>query len=156
MNINITLFAVAAAFAVFIWFTAHFIWPLLMNKIEERQKRIADGLAAADEGKHVLVEAERRSSALLGEARDRAQAVVLDSERRAGQILEAAKANAKGEAERILASAQEQIHQEIAKAKGQLREQVASLAVSGAEKILQREVNASAHADMLNRLKAQL
>lgn len=156
MNINITLFAVAIAFAVFIWLTARFVWPVLMKKIEERQKQIADGLAAGEEGKRALVEAERRGESSLKEARERAQVMMSDSERRANQIVEEAKANAKGEADRILASAQEQIQQEITKAKGQLREQVAVLAVSGAEKILKREIDAKAHADMLNQLKAQL
>lgn len=156
MNINITLFAVATAFALFIWFTAHFVWPPLMRAIEDRQKKIADGLAAAEEGKRALVEAERVGESSLKEARERAQSMVSDSERRANQIVDEAKASAKGEADRILASAQEQIQQEITKAKGQLREQVAVLAVSGAEKILKREIDAKVHADMLNQLKAQL
>jgi F-type H+-transporting ATPase subunit b len=156
MNINLTLIAVAVAFGLFIWFTAHFVWPPLMRAIEDRQKKIADGLAAADEGKRALVEAERRGESSLKEARERAQVMMSDSERRANQIVEEAKASAKGEADRILASAQEQIQQEINKAKGQLREQVAALAVSGAEKILMREIDAKAHSDMLNQLKAQL
>ena len=156
MNINITLVAVAIAFGIFIWFTAHFVWPVLMNKIEERQKKIADGLAAGEEGKRVLVEAERRSESALQEARDRAQGMTSDSERRANQIVEEAKTHAKAEAERILAAAQEQIQQEINKAKSLLRDQVAVLAVAGAEKILKREIDTKAHADMLSQLKAQL
>jgi F-type H+-transporting ATPase subunit b len=156
MNINLTLFAVAGAFFFFILFTAKFVWPPLMKAIEQRQKQIADGLAAAEEGKHALVEAERRGESSIREARERTQVMMSDSERRANQIMEEAKANAKGEADRILASAQEQILQEITKAKGQLREQVAVLAVSGAEKILKREIDAKAHSDMLNQLKAQL
>jgi len=156
MNINITLVAVAIAFGIFIWFTAHFVWPVLMNKIEERQKKIADGLAAGEEGKRVLVEAERRSESALQEARDRAQGMTSDSERRANQIIDEAKLQAKAEAERILAAAQDQIQQELTKAKGQLRDQVAVLAVAGAERILKREVDAKAHADMLAQLKAQL
>lgn len=156
MNINITLVAVAIAFGIFIWFTAHFVWPVLMNKIEERQKKIADGLAAGEEGKRVLVEAERRSHSALQEARDRAQGMTSDSERRANQIIDEAKLQAKAEAERILAAAQDQIQQELTKAKGQLRDQVAVLAVAGAERILKREVDAKAHADMLAQLKAQL
>ncbi len=156
MNINITLIAVTIAFGIFIWITARFVWPVLMNKIEERQKKIADGLAAGEEGKRALVEAERRSEASLQEARERAQGMTSDSERRANQIVEEAKTHAKAEAERILAAAQEQIRQEINKAKSLLRDQVAVLAVAGAEKILEREIDAKAHADMLSQLKAQL
>ena len=156
MNINLTLFAVAGAFFFFILFTAKFVWPPLMKAIEDRQKKIADGLAAAEEGKRALVEAERVGESSLKEARDRVQVMLADSERRANQIVEESKTTAKTEADRILASAQEQIQQEIAKAKGQLREQVAVLAVSGAEKILKREIDAKAHADMLGQLKAQL
>ena len=156
MNINITLVAVAIAFGIFIWLTAHFVWPVLMNKIEERQKKIADGLAAGEEGKRVLVEAERRSESALQEARDRAQGMTSDSERRANHIIDEAKLHAKAESERILAAAQDQIQQELTKAKGQLRDQVAVLAVAGAERILKREIDAKAHADMLAQLKAQL
>jgi F-type H+-transporting ATPase subunit b len=156
MNINITLVTVAIAFAGFIWFTASFVWPPLMRAIENRQKQIADGLAAGEEGRRALVEAERRGESSLKEARDRAQTMVAESERRANQMVEEAKGVAKTEADRILAAAQEQIQQEIAKAKGQLREQVATLAVAGAEKILRREIDAKTHDEMLKQLKAQL
>ena len=156
MNINLTLFAVAAAFALFIWFTSKFVWPPLMIAIEKRQKQIAEGLEAAEEGKRSLVEAERRNEVSIKEARDRVQTLLIDGERRASQIVDDAKVHAKGEADRILAAAQEQIQQEFTKAKGELREQVAALAISGAEQILKREVDARAHAEMLGKLKAQL
>ncbi len=156
MNINLTLFAVAAAFALFVWFTAKFVWPPLMMAIEKRQKQIAEGLEAAEEGKRSLVEAERRNEVTVKEARDRVQTMLMDGERRASQIVDEAKLHAKSEADRIVAAAQEQIQQEFTKAKGQLREQVAALAVSGAEQILKREIDARAHADMLGKLKAQL
>ncbi|MGE0357152.1 MAG: F0F1 ATP synthase subunit B [Burkholderiales bacterium] len=156
MNINATLFVQALSFAFLIWFTVKFIWPPLNRAIDERNKRIADGLAAAERGKAALVEAERRGDAALKEARERASGVLGDSEKRGTQIVEEARNEAKAEAERIVAAAREQIASELAKAKTELREQVAALAVAGAEKILQREVDAKAHADMLGKLKAQL
>lgn len=156
MNINATLFVSGITFFLFVLFCWKFIWPPLINAIDERNKKIADGLNAAEEGKKALVEAERKGESSMKEARDRAQTLLAESERRANQIVEEAKAAAKTEADRIVASAQEQIEQEINKAKSQLREQVAALAVSGAEKILKKEIDAKAHADMLGQLKAQL
>ena len=156
MNINFTLFAQAIAFVIFIFITKTFIWPVLMTAIAARQKAIADGLIAAEEGKRSLVEAEQRSQGFVTEARDRSQGMVADGERRANQIVEQAKLTAKAEADRIVAAAHEQTLQEISKAKTALREQVAQLAVAGAEKILKREIDANAHAAMLSELKAQL
>ena len=156
MNINLTMIAQAVAFFILFLAAQKFIWPWLMEKIETRQKAIADGLNAAEEGKRSLVEAEKRSEDFLKEAKDRSQSMYADGERRANEIVEQAKLTAKTEADRILAAAQEQIQMEVNKAKGRLREQVALLAVAGAEKILKREINAAAHADMLTELKAQL
>jgi F-type H+-transporting ATPase subunit b len=156
MNLNFTLFAQAAAFALFIWFTVRFVWPPLLHAIETRQKHIADGLAEAERGRSSLAEAQKEKDAILKEARTRAQELVAQAERSANQRVEDAKLQAKTEGERLLAGAQAQIQQEVQTAKQQLREQVASLAVAGAEKILRREVDAKAHADMLNQLKAQL
>ena len=127
-----------------------------MSAIAERQSKIAEGLNAAEAGKRALVEAEAKTESALKDARDRSQAMFSDGERRANQIIEQAKLTAKTEADRILAAAQEQIQLELNKAKSGLREQVAQLAVAGAEKILKREINAAAHADMLTELKAQL
>ena len=156
MNINLTMIAQAVAFFILFLAAQKFIWPWLMEKIETRQKAIADGLNAAEEGKRSLVEAEKRSEDFLKEAKDRSQSMYADGERRANEIVEQAKLTAKTEADRILAAAQEQIQMEVNKAKSGLREQVALLAVAGAEKILKREINAAAHADMLTELKAQL
>jgi F-type H+-transporting ATPase subunit b len=156
MNINLTLLAQAITFAIFIWFTASFIWPPLMRAIEERQKKIADGLAAADQGNRSLKDAEVRVRAIEQEARTKAQAILAETEKRAAQIVEEAKVQAKAEGGRLLTAAKAEVGQEVERAKQTLREQVAKLAVVGAEQILQREVNAGAHADMLNRLKAQL
>jgi F-type H+-transporting ATPase subunit b len=156
MNINLTLLAQAITFAIFIWFTASFIWPPLMRAIENRQKKIADGLAAADQGNRSLRDAEVRVRAIEQEARTKAQTILAETEKRAAQIVEEAKVQAKAEGGRLLTAAKAEVGQEVERAKQTLREQVAKLAVVGAEQILQREVNASAHADMLNRLKAQL
>ncbi len=156
MNLNLTMFAQAIAFFILFWVSKKFIWPPLMGAIETRQKAIADGLNAAEEGKRALTEAEKRSDVFMKEAKDRSQSMFSDGERRANQIIEQAKLTAKSEADRILAAAQEQIQLEVNKAKSGLREQVAQLAVAGAEKILKREINAAAHADMLTELKAQL
>ena len=156
MNINLTMIAQAIAFFILFWVSLKFIWPPLQAAVEARQKAISDGLTAAEEGKRSLVEAEKRNEISMKEAKDRSQTMFADGERRANQLIEQAKATAKAEADRILAAAQEQIKLEINKAKGGLREQVAQLAVAGAEKILKREINAAAHAEMLTELKAQL
>jgi F-type H+-transporting ATPase subunit b len=156
MDLNLTMLAQAIAFFIFFWFSKKYIGPPLANAIAERQKKIAEGLNAAEAGKRALVEAEAKTETAMKEARERSQSMFSDGERRANQIVEQAKLTAKTEADRILAAAQEQIQLEINKAKSGLREQVAQLAVAGAEKILKREINASAHAEMLAELKAQL
>ena len=156
MDLNLTMLAQAIAFFIFFWFSLKYIWPPLQRVLEERQAKIADGLNAAEAGKRSLIEAEARTESAMKEAKDRSQSMFSDGERRANQIIEQAKLTAKTEADRILAAAQEQIQLEVNKAKSGLREQVAQLAVAGAEKILKREINAAAHADMLTELKAQL
>ena len=156
MDLNLTMLAQAIAFFIFFWFSMKYIWPPFTRALAERQSKIAEGLNAAEAGKRSLVEAEKRSDVFMKEAKDRSQTMFSDGERRANQIVEQAKLTAKAEADRILAAAQEQIQLEINKAKSGLREQVALLAVAGAEKILKREINATAHADMLTELKAQL
>ena len=156
MNLNLTLIAEAIEFLVFIWFCKRFIWPWLLRKIEERQKVIADGLAEAERGRSSLAEAQKQTETILHEARSRAQELVASAEKAANLRVEESKAQAKSEGERLVASAKAQIDQEVQAAKQQLREQVANLAVAGAEKILQREVDARAHAQMLDQLKAQI
>ncbi|MDQ3026414.1 MAG: F0F1 ATP synthase subunit B [Pseudomonadota bacterium] len=156
MNLNLTLFAQAATFALFIWFTVKFVWPPLLRAIEARQKTIADGLAEAERGRSSLADAQKQTDVLLRDARARAQEIMVSAEKAASQRVEESKAQARTEGERLVAAAHAQIEQEVQSAKQVLREQVAQLAVSGAEKILRREVDAKAHADMLNQLKAQL
>ncbi|HYS74900.1 MAG TPA: F0F1 ATP synthase subunit B [Burkholderiales bacterium] len=156
MNLNFTLIAQALAFALFIWLTVKFIWPVLMRKIEERQKQIADGLAAGERGRQELEAAGKRAHEELAKARERVGEVIASAEKRDAQMLDEAKAAAKAEAERILAAAKADIDQQIAHAREMLREQVAALAVAGAEKILRREVNAQTHSELLGRLKREI
>ena len=153
---NATLIAQAIVFALFIWVCVRFIWPLLVNAIEKRQKEIADGLAEAERGRSSLADAQKQTETLLKDARDRAHELVAEAERQAHQRVEEAKHQAKAEADRFVAGAHAQLQQEVQSAKQQLREQVAALAVAGAERILQREVDSRAHAQMLDQLKAQL
>ncbi len=156
MNINLSLIAQALAFALFIWLTAKFIWPVLMRKIEERQKQIADGLAAGERGRQELEAAGRRAQEELAKARERVGEIIGSAEKRDLQMLDEAKAAAKAEAERILAAARADIDQQVARAREMLREQVAALAVAGAEKILRREVNARVHSELLSQLKREI
>jgi F-type H+-transporting ATPase subunit b len=156
MNINFTLIAQAIAFAVLIWFTVKFVWPPLLKAIEARQKEIADGLAAAQEGKSALEVAAKKSEVTLNEAKQKASEIIGQAEKRASQIIEEAKATAKTEGERIVAGAKSEIDQEVNRAKEGLREQVANLAIAGAEKILRKEINAKAHGEMLTQLAAEL
>jgi len=156
MNINLTLLSQAAAFAIFIWFTAKFIWPPLLRAIETRQKQIADGLAAAERGRQDLEQASKRAADVLREARGQAQELLAQADRRASQLVEEAKAQAKVEGDRIIAGAKAEIDREVFRAKEALRAQVAALAVQGAEKILRREVDAKAHAELLNAVAGEL
>jgi len=156
MNFNLTLIAQAIVFVAFFMFCAKFVWPPLLRAIETRQKTIADGLAEAERGRSSLAEAHKQTDVLMRDARARAQEIVAAAEKAAAQRIEESKSQARNEGERIVAQAKAQIEQEVQSAKQQLREQVAKLAVAGAEKILQREVDARAHAQMLDQLKAQL
>jgi F-type H+-transporting ATPase subunit b len=156
MNINLTLIAQAAAFGIFIWFTARFVWPPLLRAIETRQKQIADGLAAAERGRQDLELASKRADDVVREARQRAQDILSQADKRGAELVEEAKGQAKAEGDRIIAGAKAEIEQEVFRAKESLRSQVAVLAVQGAEKILRREVDAKAHADLLNAVAAEL
>ena len=144
MNLNLTLFAQAVTFALFIWFTVKFVWPPLLRAIETRQKTIADGLAEAERGRSSLADAQKQTDQILRDARNRAQEVMAAAEKSASQRIEESKSQAKTEGERIVAAAHAQIEQEVQAARQQLREQVAQLAVAGAEKILRREVRPTA------------
>ena len=156
MNINFSLIAQAVAFALFIWFTVRFVWPPLLGAIEARQKQIADGLAAGEQGRKSLEVSTRQAEEAIAEARARAAEIVSQAERRAAQLVEEAKGAAKEEGTREKAAAKAEIGQEVQRAREVLREQVAALAVAGAEKILRREVDAKAHAELLEGIKKQL
>ena len=156
MNINLSLIAQAITFALFIWFTVKIIWPYMLRAIETRQKTIADGLAAAERGHRELEASSKRAEEAIADARGRAADILAQTERRATQLIEEAKNAAKDEGNREKAAAKAEIEQEFARAREQLRDQVAALAVAGAEKILQREVDAKAHADLLDAIKRQL
>ena len=156
MNIGITMLSQAVAFAIFIWFTVKFIWPPLMKAIEQRQKQIAEGLAAAERGKQDLALAAKRAAEELQRARVQAGEIISQAEKRGAAVVEEAKSAAKVEAARIVTGAKAEIEQEVFRAKEALRTQVAMLAVAGAEKILKREVDAKAHAQLLSGLEAEL
>ena len=156
MNLNATLFAQAAAFALFIWVTVKFIWPLMQSRIDARQKTIADGLAAAEQGRRTLELSTRQADEAIKGARARAAEILAQAEKRSAQLVDAARQTARDEGSRELAAAKAEIEQEVTRAQEELRDRVASLAVAGAEKILRREVDARAHADLLESIKRQL
>ncbi|EJN09769.1 MULTISPECIES: F0F1 ATP synthase subunit B [unclassified Herbaspirillum] len=156
MNLNATLIAQFVVFFILAGFTMKFVWPPLIKALDERAKKIADGLAAADRGKADLAAAEKRVQTELASARDEGQKRIGDAEKRAQLIIEEAKKTAAEEAARIVANARADAEQQVNKAREELRGEVATLAVKGAEQILKREVNASAHADLLNQLKTEL
>jgi len=156
MDINLTLFMQAVAFAAFIWFTAKFVWPPLMGAIETRQKQIADGLAAGEQGKQSLASTERKIADMMTEAKQRSSEIIAQGDKLKNETIEAAKLQAKVEADRILAGAKAEIEQEIQRAREALRNQVADLAVAGASKILKREVDPKAHADLLAAIQREL
>ena len=156
MNINATIFGQAITFAILIWFTMKFVWPPIVAALEERARKIADGLAAAERGKQDMAQAEQRSNEALNEARAKAAEIIALSEKRRNEIIEEAREEAKVEADRVKSQAQAEVAQEILRAKETLRDQVADLVVSGAEKILRREINAQAHSELLTAIRAEL
>lgn len=156
MSINATLIIQMIVFAILVWFTMKFVWPPITAALDERAKKIADGLSAADKAKSELAAANKRVEAQLSTAREDANKRLADAERMAQQMVEEAKGRASEEAAKIIAAAHAEAEQAAVKARETLREQVAGLAVKGAEQILRKEVNASVHADLLGRLKAEL
>ncbi len=156
MDLNFTLVAQALTFALFIWFCVKFVWPPITRAIDERQKKIIAGLADAETARVTLENASKQADLSVGEARQRSSQIILQAEQRAAQMIEEAKSTARSEGAREKAAAQADIEQQMASAKDQLREQVALLAVAGAEKILQKEVDAQAHSALLKQLREQL
>jgi len=156
VSINATLIIQMIVFAILVWFTMRFVWPPITAALDERAKKIAEGLSAADKAKADLAAANKRVEAQLSAARDDAAKRLADAERLAQQLVEEAKGRASEEGAKIIAAAKAEAEQEAVKAREALRSQVAGLAVKGAEQILKREVNASVHAELLGRLKAEL
>ena len=156
MSITGTLIVQMIVFLILVGFTMKFVWPPITAALDERARKIADGLSAADKAKSELAVANKRVEAQLSAARDDAAKRLADADRLAQQIVEEAKGKAVVEADKIIASARAEAEQESVKARQALREQVAGLAVKGAEQILRKEVNAGVHADLLSRLKAEL
>lgn len=156
MNITATLIGQMLTFAVFVWFSMRFVWKPLTRIMEDRNKRIADGLAAAERGQHEQELAEQRAKETLHEAKQRASEIINQAQKRANEVVEEAKDDARSEGERILTAAQAEIEQERNRAREALRTQVASLALAGAEKVLQREVDADTHRDILDQLAQQI
>ncbi len=156
VSINATLIIQMIVFAILVWFTMKFVWPPITAALDERAKKIADGLSAADKAKAELSNANKRVEEQLSAARNDAAQRLADAERLAQSMVEEAKGRASDEGAKIIAAAKAEAEQEATKAREALREQVAALAVKGAESILKREVNPGVHAELLNRLKAEL
>jgi F-type H+-transporting ATPase subunit b len=156
MNINATLIGQSISFIFFVWFTMKFVWPPIMSALEERKKKIADGLAAAERGKHEQALAEQRATEVIAEAKQEASNIIAQAQKRANEIVEEAKETARTEGDRIVASANAEIEQEVNRAKESLRGQVVSIAVAGAGKVLKREIDAKAHDDLLQDLVSQI
>lgn len=156
MNINATLIIQIIVFLMFVWFTKSFVVPPLKKALDERALKVQEGLAAADKAKLELANANKRVEDELAKSRNESAQRLQDAERRGLSIVEEAKAKANEEAAKIIAQAKAEADQQTIKAREALREQVAVLAVKGAEQILRKEVNASVHADLLGRLKAEL
>lgn len=156
MSINLTLITQMVVFGLLIWFTMRFVWPIILGAMDERAKRIADGLAAAEKGQKDLTQSKLRADEAVREARVRAQQIVDQASVRANELIEQAKNTAIAEGERLLAAAQQQIELETSRARETLRKEVALLAVRGATQLLEREVDAKSHSELLNKLASQI
>jgi len=156
MNINATLFGQVIVFVILIWFTMKFIWPYLTNAIEERQKKIADGLAAADRGQKDLVEAKDAAEDIIREAREKAGKIVDQANKRSSELIEEARSTALSEGQRLVADARQEIELEKSKAREQLRNEVVVLALAGTSRLLEREVDPRTHADLLEKLAIEV
>ena len=156
MNINATLIGQSIAFFLFVWFVMKYVWPPLITALNERKKTIADGLAAAEKGEKAQEVAEAEAQKMLAEARAQANEILAQAQKRSNEIVDEATSAAKEKGEQIAAAAQAEIEQEVVRAKEALRAQVSGLAVMGASKILETEIDANAHAKVLDDLVAQI
>jgi F-type H+-transporting ATPase subunit b len=156
MNFNFTLVGQLLAFILFVWFCMKYVWPPMLKILEEREKEIADGLNAASEGRRELEEANARKEEILGEAKKEAADLVGQANQRANQLVEEAKTSAQEEAEKIKVSAQNDIEQSTKRAREELRSEVATLAVAGAEKILNSEIDEKKNSELIDELTKEL
>jgi F-type H+-transporting ATPase subunit b len=156
VSITGTLIIQVIVFLILVGFTMKFVWPPIAIALDERARKIAEGLAAADKAKSELAAADRRVEEELSKSRNETAALLADAERRGHSIVEEAKGRATEEANKIIAAARAEAEQQMVKAREALREQVAALAVKGAEQILRREVNPAVHAELLRRLQTEL
>ncbi|HSG12046.1 MAG TPA: F0F1 ATP synthase subunit B [Gammaproteobacteria bacterium] len=156
MNFNATLIGQTITFIVFVWFCMKFVWPPIMNALAERKKKIADGLAAAERGLHEKVLAEERAREILREAKEQAGEIIHRADKRAAEIVDEAKVDARAEGDRLKTAAAAEIDQELNRVREQLRGQVVSIALAGAGKVLEREVDEATHGELLNRLAADI
>mgnify|MGYP001185004672 CR=1 FL=1 len=156
MNINATIIGQALVFAILIWFSWRFIWPPLMKAVEDRQKKIADGLAAAERGQKELQQSHGEANGIVNEARDKALKIVDQANRRSNEIIEEARATAISEGQRLVGDARQEVVLEQSRARDALRKDVAALAVAGASKLLEREIDPKAHADLIEKLAREI
>ena len=156
MNINLTLLFQVLFFAVFVWFSKKFVWAPIIGALNARKATIADGLASAEKGQMAEQEAHRQAEVAIAEAKTRANEIIVRAEKRGAELVDEAKQSARSEGERMTAAAQAEIDTEINKARETLRAQVGELAVAGARQILEREIDAKAHAKLLDGLAAKL
>ncbi len=156
MNINFTLIGQSITFFLFVWFCMKFIWPPLMNALNERKKHIADGLAAAERGQHEQKLAQERATETLRDSKSQAGEIINQAQKRASEIIEEAKTDSHTEGGRILTAARAEIEQEVNRAREELRKQVAALALAGAGKVLEREIDEAAHSKLLDDLANQI
>ena len=156
MNFNATLIGQMITFAVFVWFCMKYIWPPLMAALEERNARISEGLAAAQRGQQDLEDAQAKVSDSLNDAKQQAQEIINQAQKRANEIVDEAKGAARDEADKIKVAATADIDQQINSAREELRKEVSSIALAGAAQILKREVDAKAHAAVLDELVTQI
>ena len=156
MNINMTLLGQTISFAIFVWFCMKFVWPPITAAMAERQKKIAEGLNAADRAQRDLSLTQEKVAQTLRETKEQATQIIEQANKSANLIVEEAKQQARAEGERLVTAAKAEIEQEVNRAKDQLRAQVAVLAVKGAEQILQSEVDSAAHSELVDKLASQL
>jgi F-type H+-transporting ATPase subunit b len=156
MNINLTLIVQMLVFALLVWFTMRFVWPIVLGAMEERARKIAHGLAAAEQGQKALDEARVKAEAIIRDSRERANHIIDQAQHRASDIVEQAKTAANAEGDRLVASAHQQIALEAAQAREALRREVGNLAVRTASKLIEREIDPRKHADLIEKLAAQI